>query len=71
MEKLKIPPMYRQIVNEVLSGLKEKLGANLFSCIIYGSAVRGGFVPGVSDLNLLLILTSLTSPLPMPIAALP
>lgn len=32
------------------------LGADLYSCILYGSTVRGGRVAGLSDTNLLLVL---------------
>jgi len=37
--------------------LDQTLGANLVSFVLYGSAARGDFVPGRSDINLLLILT--------------
>lgn len=40
--------------------LKTSLRENLHACILYGSAVRGGFIPEVSDLNLLLILNHST-----------
>ena len=47
-------------VNEVLAAvsdrLGEKLGSNLFSCCVYGSAVRGNAIEGVSDINLLIAL---------------
>lgn len=36
------------------------LGDNLYSCILYGSAVRGGVKPGLSDINLLVILNEST-----------
>ena len=40
----------------VVAALREKLGANLYSCAVYGSAVRGNWIVGVSDLNLLIVL---------------
>jgi predicted nucleotidyltransferase len=43
-------------LNEALSALAEELGSNLYSCCLYGSAVRGNLVDGVSDLNLLIVL---------------
>jgi hypothetical protein len=42
----------------VAAQLREKLGENLFSCCLYGSAVRGNAVQGVSDLNLLIVLST-------------
>lgn len=60
MEELKITTPYRKLLAEVVTELREKLASNLYSCIIYGSAVRGGFVAGSSDLNLLLILNEST-----------
>lgn len=39
-----------------LTQLKETFGSNLLSVILYGSYVSGDFVPGVSDVNLLVIL---------------
>src|SRR5208337_5001027 len=38
---------------ELVSRLKEAAGKNLESVILYGSAARGEFRPGTSDLNLL------------------
>lgn len=37
-------------------GLREALQANLVSCLLYGSAIRGGLIPKISDLNLLIVL---------------
>ncbi|UCB46960.1 MAG: nucleotidyltransferase domain-containing protein [Spirochaetota bacterium] len=39
-----------------LSSLKNCFGENLLSVMIYGSYVRGSFVKGVSDINMLIIL---------------
>ena len=41
--------------------LQKLLGENLHSCILYGSAVRGDFVPAVSDLNFLMVLNESTA----------
>ena len=43
-------------VEQVVQALKENVGENLYSCCLYGSAVRGDAVEGVSDLNLLIVL---------------
>ncbi|MFO8056567.1 MAG: hypothetical protein R6V10_04660 [bacterium] len=42
---------------------EEALGAELVSLILYGSAVRGDFVPGRSDLNFLIAFDKVTEPL--------
>ena len=49
-----------QAIGTRVEALKARLGANLYSCILYGSAVRGNIVPGVSDVNLLLVLNEST-----------
>jgi hypothetical protein len=43
-------------LGQVVQLLKDGLGDNLYSCSIYGSAVRGNAIAGVSDINLLIIL---------------
>lgn len=43
-------------LEQALAALNRELGENLFSCCVYGSAVRGNAVEGVSDINLLIIL---------------
>lgn len=40
----------------VVSALEKALGGNLYSCAVYGSAVRGNAIEGVSDINLLIVL---------------
>jgi predicted nucleotidyltransferase len=47
-------------LTEVVTRLCKKLGDNLYSCILYGSAVRGSFNPQNSDLNVLIILNEST-----------
>lgn len=49
-----------QIVLRLTKELAERLDANLFSCILYGSAVRGEHVVGHSDINLLIVLSEAT-----------
>jgi predicted nucleotidyltransferase len=53
-------PQIQDVLDRVVVALRSALGDNLHSCILYGSAVRGNLVPGVSDLNLLLILREST-----------
>jgi predicted nucleotidyltransferase len=53
-------PQIQDVLDRVVIALRSALGDNLHSCILYGSAVRGNLVPGVSDINLLLILREST-----------
>ncbi len=46
-------------LTELVSRLKEAAGKNLESVILYGSAARGDFHPGTSDLNVLCTLVSI------------
>jgi len=46
-------------LNELVSRLKEAAGKNLESVILYGSAARGDFKPGTSDLNVLCTLVTM------------
>ncbi len=46
-------------LNELVSRLKEAAGKNLESVVLYGSAARGDFHPGTSDLNTLCTLVSI------------
>jgi hypothetical protein len=46
-------------LSELVSRLKEAAGKNLESVILYGSAARGDFHPGTSDLNVLCTLVSI------------
>lgn len=56
-----LPSTYQQSIDRLQSQLPALLGENLYSCILYGSCVRGNVVPGVSDINILLILNESTS----------
>ncbi len=56
----RLPRKYQKRVEDLTSHLVNRLGVNLNTLILYGSAVRGGFIPGVSDLNILIILKSST-----------
>ncbi|MDB6038075.1 MAG: hypothetical protein JWM99_1916 [Verrucomicrobiales bacterium] len=51
-------PKLQATLDRVLGSLRTELGDNLYSCCLYGSAVRGNIVEGVSDLNLLIVLNN-------------
>jgi predicted nucleotidyltransferase len=44
------------VEHDFLTQLKETFGNNLVSVMLYGSYVSGDFVPGVSDINVLVLL---------------
>ena len=44
------------MLRKVVADLQEALGENLYSCCLYGSAVRGNFDDDTSDINLLILL---------------
>ena len=49
-------PEIQTTLDRTVAALKEALGENLCSCCVYGSAVRGNVIEGVSDINLLIVL---------------
>lgn len=49
-------PKLESTLKRAVESLKAGLGGNLYSCCLYGSAVRGNIIEGVSDLNLLIVL---------------
>ena len=53
---MELQPEVRKVLEPILDRLRTSLGSNLHACALYGSAVRGNFVPGVSDINLLIVL---------------
>ena len=54
-------PKLQATLDQTVSALRSELGENLFSCCLYGSAVRGNAIEGVSDLNLLIVLNQSTT----------
>ena len=44
----------------LLDQLGQALGSGLRSVVLYGSAARGDYEPGTSDLNLILVLDTLS-----------
>ncbi|MBK7584119.1 MAG: nucleotidyltransferase domain-containing protein [Myxococcales bacterium] len=51
-----LPETVRDRLGDLASTLKSQLGDNLAALLVFGSAVRGGFRPGVSDVDLILVL---------------
>jgi hypothetical protein len=51
-----MPTDLQPVITEAVSALKNSVGDNLYSCCLYGSAVRGNFIEDVSDINLLIVL---------------
>jgi hypothetical protein len=51
-------PKLQAALDRVLGSLRMELSDNLYSCCLYGSAVRGNIIEGVSDLNLLIVLNN-------------
>lgn len=49
-------PEIQTVLDRTVAALKGALGDNLCSCCLYGSAVRGNVIAGVSDINLLIVL---------------
>jgi predicted nucleotidyltransferase len=57
---LALSPKAAASTQRFVEAVKAKLGENLESLIAYGSAVRGGFQDGRSDLNVLIVLRQST-----------
>jgi len=60
MDSADLPRGVSKVLDPVLDRLGNTLLDNLYSGVIYGSAVRGDFVDGESDVNLLLVLNRST-----------
>jgi predicted nucleotidyltransferase len=54
-------PGMQKVLDQAVEALRVELGDNLYSCCLYGSAVRGNAIEGVSDLNLLIVLNESNS----------
>jgi predicted nucleotidyltransferase len=50
-------PTLEQTIEQATQALREELEENLYSCCLYGSAVRGNFIEGQSDINFLIIVS--------------
>ena len=55
-----LPRRYRDRIEQLTQTLPTLLGVNLYSLVLYGSAVRGNIVDKISDLNILIILNEST-----------
>ena len=53
----KIPNKPEEIFSEITNDFKGIFGNELISIILYGSGARGDYIPGISDINFLFILT--------------
>jgi predicted nucleotidyltransferase len=51
-----LPADYQRALDRFSSKLPSLLGENLYSSVLYGSAVRGNVVADVSDINILVVL---------------
>ncbi len=60
MSHCQLPPEFQAALDRSTGKLKNSLGENLHSLILYGSSVRGGFDPVSSNLNLLIVLQAST-----------
>ncbi len=58
---LNLAPRYQAALDHAVDFLKANLRDNLYSLILYGSAVRGNLDPHTSDLNLLIVLEASTA----------
>lgn len=54
-------PKLQDALDQAVRALHAELGDNLYSCCVYGSAVRGNVIEGISDINLLIILNQSSS----------
>lgn len=53
-------PKLESLLNDTVASLRTNLGDNLHSVCLYGSAVRGNAIEGVSDLNVLIVIHDTT-----------
>lgn len=56
-----VNPKLQATLDEAVGALRSELGENLYSCCVYGSAVRGNAIEGVSDINVLVVLNQSTT----------
>ena len=59
--KSHLPANLQSELSQCVSRLEKALGENLHSLVLYGSSVRGGYDPGASDINLLIVLEASTA----------
>lgn len=51
-----LPPATHAVLRELARGLEAALGDSLAALVVFGSAVRGGFQEGTSDIDVVLVL---------------
>jgi predicted nucleotidyltransferase len=51
-----LPPATHAPLQALTEGLERAEGANLAALVVYGSAVRGGYEPGQSDIDVIVVL---------------
>jgi hypothetical protein len=56
-----VNPKLQEALDAAVGALRTELGEALYSCCVYGSAVRGNVIEGVSDINLLIVVNESTS----------
>ncbi len=61
LESFNLPDSLSEALVSMTEGLKSSAQSNLEAVIIYGSIARGHYRPGQSDVNLLLLLKSISS----------
>jgi predicted nucleotidyltransferase len=57
-----LPPATHAPLRALKEGLEKAAGANLAALIVYGSAVRGGYVPEESDIDVIVVLHDTSLP---------
>jgi predicted nucleotidyltransferase len=57
-----LPPGTRAPLQALKDGLEKVVGKNLAALVVYGSAVRGGYVPGESDVDVIVVLEETSLP---------
>ncbi len=57
-----LPEAARPPLLALKEGLERAVGANLSALVVYGSAVRGGWAPGESDIDVIVVLNDTSLP---------
>lgn len=57
-----LPIGTHEVLNELTGGLRAAAGDQLAALLVYGSAVRGGYEEGVSDIDVVLVLKDTSLP---------
>jgi predicted nucleotidyltransferase len=57
-----LPPETHEPLQDLAEGLEKAVGSNLAALVVYGSAVRGGYEPGQSDIDVIVVLNDTDLP---------